>query len=63
MARQQNNSVAMLAALRESSKISGYYAAERRKVEIGVDRQALQAKFTAVSDAELVTIAEGGAEP
>ena len=62
MPRQQNNLVAMVAALRESAKISGYYVAERTKFEIGVDGPALEAKFSAVSDAELVTIAKGRAE-
>jgi phage terminase small subunit len=59
MARQQNNPVAMVAALRESAKISGFYAPERRKVEISVDGARLQAQFAAMSDQELLALAEG----
>jgi phage terminase small subunit len=59
MARAQNNPVAMVAALRESAKISGYYAPERTKVEISVDGERLQAQFAAMSDSELLAIAEG----
>ncbi len=58
MARQQNNPVAMVAALRESAKISGFYAPERTKVEISVDGEALQAKFAAMPDSELLALAE-----
>ena len=59
MARQQNNPVAMVAALREAAKISGLYAPERTRVEISVDGAAMQAKIAAMSDAELLAIAEG----
>jgi len=47
----------MVAALRESAKISGYYAPERTKVEINVDGERLQAQITAMSDAELLALA------
>jgi phage terminase small subunit len=65
MARAQNNPVAMVAALRESAKISGYYAPERTKVEISVEGERLQAQIAAMSDAELVALAEApeSAEP
>ncbi|MHB8495900.1 MAG: terminase small subunit [Casimicrobiaceae bacterium] len=59
MSRLQNNPVAMVEALRESAKISDYYAPERTKVEISAEGQALQAKFAAMSDAGLLAIAEG----
>jgi phage terminase small subunit len=58
MARQQNNPVAMVAALREASKISGYYSPERAKVEISVDGERLQAQIAAMSDAELLALAD-----
>ena len=58
MARQQENPAAMTAALRELGKIGGFYAAERTRVEISVDGERLQAQIAAMSDAELLKLAE-----
>jgi hypothetical protein len=36
----------------------GAYAPERKKIEISADVEALQAKFAAMSDSEMVALAE-----
>ena len=41
------------------AEICGLYAPERTKVEVSLDGEAMQARIAAMSDAELLAIAEG----
>ena len=50
--------MAMIRGWAEIAKLFGAYAPERTKVEISVAGVALQAKFAAMSDQELLAIAE-----
>jgi phage terminase small subunit len=59
MARRQDNPVAMVAALREAAKISGFYAPERQKIEVSVDGEALQRRIAEATDEELLAIIDG----
>jgi predicted ribosome-associated RNA-binding protein Tma20 len=59
VARLKGDPMAMIAGWREIAKMCGYYAPERKKVEISVDGAALQAKMAAMSDEELLAIADG----
>jgi phage terminase small subunit len=59
VARLKDDPMAMIAGWREIAKICGYYAPERRKLEVSVDGAALQAKFAAMSDEGLLALADG----
>jgi phage terminase small subunit len=60
MAREQQDPAAMIAGWREIAKLCGYYAPERRRVELSTGHDALRVQFEAMSDAELINIASGG---
>jgi Terminase small subunit len=60
VARLKGDPMAMIAGWREIAKMCGYYALERKKVEVSVDGEALQAKIAAMSDQELLALADGG---
>ena len=62
VARQKADPMAMIRGWAEIGKLIGAYAPERRKIEISADAEALQAKFAAMSDAELLAIVERRAE-
>jgi len=58
MAKQKGDLMAWIAALREASKIAGLYAPERKKIELSANAEALQATYAAMSDEELLALAE-----
>ena len=59
VALQQGNSAAMIAGWREIGRMLGFYEPEVHKVELGADGTRLQAKFTSMSDGELLALATG----
>ena len=55
VAREQRNPMAMISGWREIGRICGYYAPERKQIELrGGDR--LRAQFEAMTDAELLAV-------
>ena len=60
MAREQQDPTAMIAGWREIAKMCGYYAPERRRIEVSACHDALRVQFEAMSDAELIGIAADG---
>lgn len=60
LARAQENPAAMIQRCAALAKLCGFYAPERQQVELSSDTTALQAKFVAMSDAQLLAIAGGG---
>ncbi len=58
LARVQGNPVALVSAWREIAKICGYYAPERKHIELSAGSEALVAKYQALSDAELLMLVE-----
>lgn len=60
MAREQQDPAAMIAGWREIAKLCGYYAPERRRIEVSSCQDAVRVQFEAMSDAELIGIAAGG---
>ena len=60
LAREQRNPMAMIAGWREISKICGYYAPERQRVELSVGNWRIRNQFEAMSDAELLAVVAGG---
>jgi phage terminase small subunit len=60
MAREQRDPAAMIAGWREIAKLCGYYAPERRRIEVSTGHDALRVQFESMSDAELIGIAAGG---
>lgn len=59
MARLKGDPMAMIAGWREVAKLCGFYAPERKKVEISVEGEALQRKISGATDAELLAIIDG----
>ena len=59
LARIKGDPGAMIRGWAEISRICGFYSPERKKLEVSVDGEALQNKIAAMSDAELLAIAEG----
>ena len=55
---EQGNPAAEISGWREVAKMLGYYEPEVLKVHLGNDQQRLQKKFEAMSDAELLSIAQ-----
>ena len=51
----------MVSAAREIGKMLGYYEPETIKLELTNDQARLKSKFTSMSEAELLEIAEGSA--
>jgi sarcosine oxidase delta subunit len=62
LAREKGDTAGMISGLKLICQMCGYLAPERTKVEISVDGEALRAKFAAMSDSELLAIADGRAE-
>ncbi len=62
LARQQGDVPAMISGWKLVCQMCGYLAPERKKVELSVDAEALQAKFAAMDDSELLAIADGRSE-
>ena len=60
LARAQENPAAMIQGCVALAKLCGFYAPERQQIELSSDTTALQAKFVAMSDAQLLAIARGG---
>ena len=58
LARQKGDAMAMIRGWAEIAKLIGAYAPERRKVELSVDGERLQAQIASMSDAELLKLAE-----
>ena len=62
LARKKGDTAGMISGLKLICQMCGYLAPERRKIEISVDGERLQAQIAAMSDAELLAIADGRAE-
>ena len=60
-ARVQSNPMAMIAGLREISKMLGFYAVETKRVELTAGQGATQRRMGAMSDAQLLALIEQGA--
>ena len=60
MARLQGEPLAMLAGYRDISKMMGYNAPEVKKVEVTTSQGRLRSKMQALSDEDLLRLAEGG---
>ena len=59
MARMQGDSGNVIKGWTEVGKILGHYAPEIKKIDITMNQGRLRAKFEALSDEELLAIAEG----
>ena len=59
IARMNADPTAMIKGWSEVGKILGHYAPEVKKVELSVGQQRLQSKYEAMTDEELLEIAEG----
>ena len=59
MGREQRNPAVMIQGCVQLAKLLGFYEPERLKVDMTVDAASLQAKFAAMTDEELLTIANG----
>ena len=59
MAREQQNPSVMIAGLVQIAKLCGFYEPEVHQVHLSGDTERLNAKFEAMSDDELLAIAEG----
>lgn len=56
MAREQQNPAAMISGCVQLAKLLGFYEPEVRRVELDAGATNLQAKFAAMSDAELLAV-------
>ena len=59
IARMQGDAGNVIKGWTEVGKILGHYAPEVRKIELSLGQSQLLAKFEALSDADLLAIAEG----
>ena len=59
MGREQQNSGAMVTALRELSKMLGFNAPEVKRVELTSDQQIIQNHMAALTDAQLLVLMQG----
>ena len=59
VAREQQNPAAMIQGCVQLAKLCGFYEPEVMRVELTGDGKRLQAKYEAMSDAELLAIIEG----
>lgn len=59
LARRQENPAAMIQGCNALARICGFFEPERRGIEVSVDAQAIGAKFLAMTDAELLALAQG----
>lgn len=60
LAREQENPAAMIQGCAALAKLCGFYGPERQQIELSSDTAELRAKFVAMSDAQLLAIAQGG---
>jgi hypothetical protein len=58
LARQKGDPMAMIRGWAEIGRLTGAYSPERRKVEISLDGERLQAQMATMSGAELFKLAE-----
>lgn len=59
MARTMGDPTAMIGGAREISKMLGFYAEEKKVIELTMNQDRLQQKFQSLSDADLLAIIEG----
>lgn len=59
MARMQGDAGNVIKGWTEIAKILGHYAPEVKKLELSINQQRLRSKFEALSDEELMQIAQG----
>lgn len=57
LAREQGDPAAMIAGWREIGKMCGYYAPERRQIELSAGHNAVYSQYDVLSDEELLAIA------
>ncbi len=60
LAQEQGNPAAMIAGWREIGKMCGYYAPERKQIEVRSGQDALRVQYEMMSDAELIAVVAGG---
>lgn len=60
MGREQQNPAAMIAGLAQIAKLCGFYEPEKVSVTLNADGERLKAKFTGMSDDELLAILVAG---
>lgn len=60
MAREQQNPSVMIAGLVQIAKLCGFYEPEVQQVHLSVDAKGLKAKYAAMTDDELLSIAVTG---
>ena len=60
LARVQGNPAAQIAGWREIAKLCGYYAPERRQIDLSGDHDRLHAQLEVMSDAELIAVIQAG---
>jgi phage terminase small subunit len=60
MARSQGDPGAMIAGWREIARMCGYYAPERKQINVSRESYRLRTQLEAMSDADLIGIAAGG---
>ena len=58
MARVQGDPAAMIAGWREIAKMCGYYAPERKQINLSRESYPLRTQLEAMSDVQLLAIAE-----
>ena len=61
LAEKQGNPAAMVSAARECGRLLGFYAPERREVDVAVDEKSTRKRMNAMSDAELLAVIAGKA--
>lgn len=59
MARRQENPAAMIQGCSALARLLGYFTPETARVEIGLDAAAVGARMAALSDADLLAMAQG----
>ena len=59
VARQKGDASAMINGWKVVCQMCGYLAPKRKTIELSVESEVLRAKYAAMSDAELLAIAEG----
>jgi len=60
LARLQADAISMISGWREIAKMCGYYEAVKHKLEITVQGQMMQTQLQAMSDEELLRLADSG---
>ena len=60
MARKQENPADMIKGCSALARLLGFFTPETARVEVGLDTAAARARMAALSDAELLALAQGG---